>query len=103
MKIKRRFPNFFSGFEETEHEVNSLNELLEIEWIKNYNNIPNHMGIFYSPNPIRETYPLFKYDEYPDFLMSLTRDNDGKIIYFVVGYIYGNGEDLELKDYNEFL
>ncbi len=96
MKIKRRFPNFFSGFEDeiTEHEVNSKEELLEIPWIKAYNDIPNHMGVFYAPRD---------YPEYPDLLMSLTRSESGKVIYFVVGYIFGNGAALGLEDYKYYL
>jgi hypothetical protein len=98
MKIKRRFPNFFSGFEETEHEINTLDELLEIPWIKAYDEIPNHMGMYYSPNESK------KYDpNAPDYLMSLTRDKNGKVIYFVVGYIFGNGKDLGLEDYQNFI
>jgi hypothetical protein len=38
MKIKRRFPNYFSDFEETEHEVSTKKELMNIEWIKKYIN-----------------------------------------------------------------
>jgi hypothetical protein len=96
MKIKRRFPNFFSGFEETEHEVNTLDELLEIPWIKAYEEIPNHMGVFYSPNDS-------KFEPAPDYLMSLMHDKDGEVIYFVVGYIFGDGKELGLKDYKDFL
>jgi hypothetical protein len=97
MRIKRRFPNFFSGFEETEHEVNSKEELLEIPWIKNYSTIPNHMGVYYSPNDSK-----FEPNA-PDYLMSLVRDENGKVIYFVVGYIFGNGEELGLEDYTKFI
>ena len=81
MKIKRRFPDFFGEFEETEHEANTREELLEIPWIKAYNDIPNYMGVYYAPKD---------YPEYPDLLMSLIRDGD-KVIYFVVGYIFGDG------------
>jgi hypothetical protein len=104
MKIKRRFPNFFEGFEETEHEVNTREELLNIDWVKNLCGIPNHMGMYYAPSHAREKYDALKPDEYPDFLMSLTRHGkDGKVVYFVVGYIYGNGKDLGLEDYNDFI
>ncbi len=95
MKIKRRFPNFFEGFEETEHEVNSLKELLEIDWIKAYDEIPGHMGVYYSS-------ASSLLDGAPDLLMSLTRHN-GKVVYFVVGYIYGSGKDLGLEDYKNFI
>ncbi|MFA5366354.1 MAG: hypothetical protein WC333_00325 [Dehalococcoidia bacterium] len=96
MKIKRRFPNFFEGFEETEHEVNTREELLNLDWVKNYEKIVGHMGLFYSPG---STFV----DGAPDFLMSLVRQNDGKVIYFVVGYIYGSGKDLGLEDYINFI
>ncbi len=104
MKIKRRFPNFFSGFEddETEHEVNSKEELLAIPWIKAYEKIPNHIGVFYSRNHARETYGSLVPNEYPDYLMSLTKDKN-KVVYFVVGYIFGSGKDLGLEDYENFI
>jgi hypothetical protein len=94
MRVKRRFPNFFSGFEETEHEVKTKEELLAIPWIKAYDEIPNHMGIYYEPRD---------YEDSPDLLISLNRGVSGKVIYFVVGYIYGNGKDLGLEDYKNFL
>jgi hypothetical protein len=78
----------------TEHEVNSKEELLEIPWIKAYNDIPNHMGVFYASKD---------YPEYPDLLMSLTRSKNGKVVYFVVGYIYGDGAVLGLENYENFL
>ena len=98
MRIRRRYPNFFTGFEETEHEVNTLNEVLEIPWIKAYNEIPNHIGIFYSPSESK------KYDSsLPDYLMSLTRRKDGTVAFFVVGYIFGDGKDLGLENYENHL
>lgn len=96
MKIKRRFPNYFTGFEETEHEVHSKEELLEIPWIKDYNKIKGHIGMFYSPKDSR-------FNDVPDYLMSLSKGSDDEIIYFVVGYIFGDGKELGLEDYNEFI
>ena len=98
MKVKRRFPNFFSGYEDqmTEHEVNTKEELLAIPWIKAYENIPNHMGVFYSPNNS-------KFEPAPDHLMSLMHGENGEVVFFVVGYIFGNGAELGLEDYTKFL
>ena len=95
MKIKRRFPNFFSGFEadETEHEVTSKEELLEIPWIDKYKENTNHIGMFYSPSNM---------DGLPDHLMALHNSPDG-VGYFVVGYIYGDGKELGLENYLEHL
>jgi hypothetical protein len=98
MRLKRRFPSFFEGFEETEHEVNSKEELLAIPWIKAYDEIPNHMGMFYSPNESK------KYDpNAPDYLMSLSRRKDDSVCFFVVGYIFGDGKDLGLEDYKNHI
>jgi len=94
MRLKRRFPNFFEGFEETEHEVNTQDELLEIPWIKAYDEIPNHMGVFYAPK---------NYPDSPDYLMSLSRGEDDEVIFFVVGYIFGDAKELGLEDYTKFL
>jgi hypothetical protein len=91
MIVKRRFPNFFSGFESTEHQVSTLDELLEIDWIKAYDDIPNHLGMYYSPKSGKSS---------PDLLMSLVRGEDGKVIFFVVGYIFGDARELGLEDYN---
>ena len=101
MKIQRRYPNYFSGFEETEHEVSSKEELLQIDWIEELLKIPNHMGMFYSPSTLRVKYsqPI---ETAPDLLMSLTKRDD-KVTYFVVGYIYGDGSELGLEDYNKFI
>ena len=94
MIIKRRFPSFFEGFEETEHEVKTKEDLLAISWIKDYKTIPNHMGVYYCPRD---------QEKLPDLLMSLLHDESGEVIYLVVGYIFGNGADLGLEDYNNFI
>jgi hypothetical protein len=93
MKLKRRFPNFFTGFEETEHEVNSLEDLHNIDWIKHLNEIPNWLGLYYSPSGSATG---------PNYLMSLTQGED-EVVYFVIGYLYGSGKDLGLQDYKEII
>ena len=35
-KLKRRRPGYFTGFEDTEHEFNTLEEMLEIDWIDGF-------------------------------------------------------------------
>lgn len=40
--ITRRYPNYFSGFEETVHTVDNLKELEEIDWVANAINYKNH-------------------------------------------------------------
>lgn len=94
MKVKRRFPNYFTEFEETEHEINSKEELLELDWIKQLKNDDRWVGLYYSPKTFNDN---------PDYLMSLFRRGDGKISYFVIGYLFGDGKELGLTDYNEQL
>ena len=93
MKIKRRFPNSFSGFEEdvTEHEVNSLEELLNIKWISEYKENPKFIGMYYSPADYGGT----------DALMALFEGE--RTAYFVVGYIFGDGKKLGLKNYLDYI
>jgi|TARA_R110000851_G_scaffold196444_2_gene347359 hypothetical protein len=93
MKIKRRFPNSFSGFEVTEHEVTNNKELLEIEWVKYLVDMDNHIGMFYSPT---------NFGDNPNLLMNLSQGNDS-IIYFAVGYIFGEPKELGLTDYLDYI
>ena len=44
-RIKRRYPNYVSGFEETENEVDTIEELKEIDWVKKMINNPNHHSL----------------------------------------------------------
>jgi hypothetical protein len=94
MIVKRRYPNSFSGFEETEHEVNSNEELLELDWIKSYDDLDGFVGMFYSPR---------SFDDSPDKLMALSREKSGEFIYFVVGYIYGDATELGLTNYTDYM
>lgn len=95
MKIKRRFPNYFSGFEETEHEVSSKEELLNLDWTKQISeDVKNHLGFFYAEK---------SFDDAPYCLMSLSRREEGSITYFVVGYIFGDPSEIGLKEYTEYI
>lgn len=96
MIIKRRYPAFFTGFEETEHEVSTKEDVLNINWIKDIQKVPGHYGIFYSPSGLKDS---------PDVLMTLNDNGTStKRIYFAVGYIIGGkGSDLGLEDYLEHI
>lgn len=100
MIVRRRFPNFFSGFEDdiTEHEVNSYEELMEIPWLKDKKDINGHIGIFFSPdNP---DHPGTS--DRPDYLMTLSKGKT-ETIYFVIGYIFGDGKKLGLTNYLDYI
>jgi hypothetical protein len=90
MKIKRRFPNFFTVDDEdlTEHEVSSFEELVNIDWIKN--SIDEGGIVAYSVNNYSASY---------NHLMMVFDEKT----YFVVGYIFGDGKELNLKDYKELI
>lgn len=89
MKLKRRLPGFVTGIEETEHEVNNYEDLIKIDWVKNLLEMKNSLGLFYGQSD---------FGDEPDFLMSLSDGKKG-VIYFVVGYLYGEGNKLGLTNY----
>jgi hypothetical protein len=98
IKIKRRFPNCFSGFEETEHCINSRKELEQINWVENI--IKNKT--FYSLAISKST----KLD-IPHLLMSLNSydaEYGGCKSWWVVGYIFGDSiDELDLPEYEKLI
>jgi hypothetical protein len=46
MKLKERRPNYFSGYEDKEYEFQTLEELLEIPWVKTKKR-DDHVGFRY--------------------------------------------------------
>jgi hypothetical protein len=86
MRIVRRFPNFFSGFETTEHEVNNYEELIQIDWCKNIIDMGDRLEYSLSG----------ALSGGPNYLMSV-KDTE---TYFVIGYIYGNPEEIGLKEWD---
>lgn len=90
MKIKQRFPNYFSGFEPKEFEVTNNEELNNLKWLKDVASSPNHYGFFYSKGS----------QDTPDLLMALVTDPDNfNVKHFVIGYIFGDATELGLEDY----
>ena len=96
MIVERRYPNFFTEFKVTTHEVKSNEELMEIDWIKSKSDIEGHIGMFCSNSDKTN-------ERSPDYLMALAMSPSGKFIYFVVGYIYGDSKELGLTDYKEYM
>jgi hypothetical protein len=86
MRIVRRFPNFFSGFETTEHEVNNLTDLMLIDWCQNVIDMGGTLEYSLSG----------ALSGGPNYLMSVFSDKS----YFVIGYIYGNPEEIGLKEWD---
>lgn len=41
MKAEQYRPNFFSGFEQSQNHFNTTDELLNIDWVKNFKENPN--------------------------------------------------------------
>lgn len=99
MKLKRRFPNYFSGFEKekTEHEVTNKEEFENIEWIKDLMDNDGFLRFGYFKSTFEDT---------PTALMTFSESSDKEKfprgIFFVVGYIWGDPEELGITfNFNE--
>jgi len=94
-KIRRRYPNSFSGFEETEHNIDTREELVQIDWVKDMINNPNHHSLAIDKED-------GGYDR-PHSLMTVTHYDEeygGCKLHWVVGYIWGDDiDDLELPEW----
>lgn len=88
VKVKRRFPNFVSGFDETEHTVYSMEELLEVDWIKHITDGES----FHKLAIGRE-----EREDIPDTLMVVThydQEYGGCKLWWVIGYVLEGDLDL---------
>ena len=56
MKVKRRFPNYVVGFEETTHEFKTIDDLKEIDWIKLWLNRKDDAILAYESNTLMVVY-----------------------------------------------
>jgi hypothetical protein len=91
MKIKRRFPNYFSGFPETEHEVSNYEEFVNIDWIKNATEMSGHHVLAYSKSNSADR---------PHLLMTFSGYDEkygGCKNWFVIGYLFGDPSEIGLK------
>lgn len=97
--VRRRFPNSFSGFEETEHLITNRKELEEISWVDHLLKLKGHHALAISKAES-------DYEEGRHKLMHLSHYDEkygGCKVYFVVGYIMGEPVDkLGLKDWYEY-
>jgi len=100
--IRRRFPNYFSGFEETEHEVENRQDLESIDWVANAFNLDQTYSLAIStsePNEWRPDDPLVH------SLMTVTNYDEkfgGCRGWWVIGYIIGdNAEELDLPEWTD--
>lgn len=76
-RLRRRFPNFVSGFPETEHEILSEQQFHKIDWIANISKQKDFYR--FSQNDMGGCYPGSK-------LALMVELNEGKN-FFVIGYI----------------
>lgn len=97
MKIKQIRPDYFDEFEDEINEVNNLEELKNIPWIKNIMEQDNFYGLFYSGR---------LHEDSLDLLMALT-DYDKKSnkckSWWVIGGIYGKGSELGLEEAQKYM
>jgi hypothetical protein len=92
MKIIRNLPKKYvlGEGEVIESEINSLSDLLNLQWIKEILSLPGEVKYHLSSSSMNHD---------PDYLMALIKLN-GEVKYNVIGYIYGDGTKLGLKYYN---
>ena len=78
-KLKRRYPNFCSGFEETEHFFSTKEELLNIDWVKQWTEAKNYYQ-----------FSLGEQDNVPwsDGRQALMVELDGGKKWFVIGWLW---------------
>lgn len=57
-KLKRRYPAFIDGFEETAHEFETIEELMEIDWVKHVSEQPDFYRFSISRHkPVKDLSP----------------------------------------------
>jgi hypothetical protein len=90
MIIKRKLSNkdLLEEGTQIEFDVNTLNELLNLPWMKEIVNSGAKYHLSKS-----------SMNHNPDYLMALLNIN-GEVKYHVIGYIYGKGTNLGLKYFN---
>lgn len=85
MKLKRRFPNYFSGFDDEQevvYEINTIEEFKSLDWIK--------VDRKYAHSENRYLLVLDRYSEI----------HGGYCTWFVIGYIIeGNASEFGLEEY----
>lgn len=95
--VKRRFPNYFSGFEETEHVIKNRKELEEIDWVANFVNGENHHTLAIEK-------AVYDYEGNRHTLMDLSYYDEkygGCKMWWVIGFIEGDDIDkLGLPEWN---
>lgn len=95
MIVRKRYPNYVTGLEVTEHDVNSKKELHEIDWIKNW--MMDGWTIAYCPKQKTNQSEIIQTE--PDYLIGFK----SKESYFVIGYIFGDGLELGLSNYENLI
>ena len=76
MILTRRFPNYFTGFEETTHQVNNMEEMLAIDWVKNASEVDKFKRFSLSFHPAMGGFPAQNH---------LMAEYEGGDVYFVIG------------------
>jgi len=82
-KIRRRFPNSFSGFEETEHTVNNREDLENIDWVSHIIKLKSYYSLAVSETNDDNIQALMVFDNYDE-------NYGGCKSWWVIGYIYGD-------------
>jgi len=85
--IRQHFPTFFSGFEKAYSPFSSLEELLDISWVKIKSKLPDGKS-----NPDFFRYSICFAEERNEYL--LIAEYSGGDVWYVVGYMDKKGYDI---------
>ena len=80
MILKRRFPNYFTGFKETEHPIKNLKDIYNIEWVKDGLALNEDSKLAYSNTGKENVYSLM-------LLSNYVEKYGGYKVWFVIGYL----------------
>ena len=97
-RLERRYPNYMTGFEETEHTISSMEELELVDWVANWKNSNGFYSFAISKS---------RWDDSPHTLMVLQNYDEeygGCKLWWAIGYIWGDSiEDLVLQEYSDLI
>jgi len=95
--VRRRFPNYFSGFEEeeTEHIINNIADLENIDWVSHITKDKTHYSLAISETNEDNLYLLMS-------LLNYDENYGGCKSWWAIGFIRGDSiNELNLPDFLE--
>lgn len=99
-KVRRRYPNYMTGFEETEHFIDTRDELEKVDWVDNWKSASGFHTLAIS-KATRD------YEQGQHSLMALLNYDEkfsGCKTWWVIGFITGEPiDELELEEWDSLI